>query len=195
MKLTSDKKRVLRKQLLQLARELYLHPQSDAVIKASLKRNIPGLTIEQVRETISYLAEKGLVTELKDKSRRSASITPKGIDVVDGAIAVRGVETSGGHFARLGYKKELRRGILVYCYSFHEFFNEDTEILQEFRQSGFSNLLMEELRFHMWYLGRKSLLELKTPELEDDVLFLARITAKGMDVLDSNETDPGVSHD
>ena len=59
MMLTASKKRVLRKQLLQLTRELYLHPQSDAAIKTSLKRNIPGLTIEQVRETIAYLAEKG----------------------------------------------------------------------------------------------------------------------------------------
>lgn len=195
MKLTAEKKRVLRKQLLQLTRELYLHPQSDAAIKASLKRNIPGLTIEQVRETIGYLAEKGLVTELKDKSRLSASITPKGIDVIEGAVSVRGIQTSSGRFARLGYKKELRRGILIYCYSFHEFFNEDTEILQEFRQSGFSNLLMEEMRFHMWYLGEKSLLELKTPEIEGDALFLARITAKGMDVLDNYVSDPGVSHD
>ncbi|MFQ5432929.1 MAG: hypothetical protein ACE5EN_10535 [Nitrospinota bacterium] len=195
MKLTAEKKRVLRKQLLQLTRELYLHPQSDAAIKASLKRNIPGLTIEQVRETIGYLAEKGLVTELKDKSRLSASITPKGIDVIEGAVSVRGIQTSSGRFARLGYKKELRRGILIYCYSFHDFFNEDTEILQEFRQSGFSNLLMEEMRFHMWYLGEKSLLELKTPEIEGDALFLARITAKGMDVLDNYVSDPGVSHD
>ena len=195
MKLTAAKKKVLRKQLLQLARELYLHPQSDAAIKASLIRNIPGLTIEQVRETISYLAEKELVSQVKDKSRLSASITVKGIDVIDGAVPVRGIQTSSGHFTRLGYKKELRRGILVYCYSFREFFNEDTEILQEFRQSGFSNLLMEELRFHMWYLGQKSLIELKTPEIEGGVLFLARITAKGMDVLDNNEPDPGVSHD
>jgi len=195
MKLTAAKKRVLRKQLLQLARELYLHPQSDAAIKASLKRNCPGLTLEHIRETIRYLAEKELVSVVKDKSRLSASITPKGIDLIDGAITVRGIETSSGRFARLGYKKELRRGILVYCYSFHEFFNEDTEILQEFRQSGFSNLLMEELRFHMWYLGQKSLLELKTPEMEGDAFFLARITAKGMDVLDNNDSDPGVSHD
>lgn len=195
MKLTAAKKRVLRKQLLQLARELYLHPQSDAAIKASLKRNCPGLTLEEVRETIRYLAEKELLSVVKDKSRLSASITPKGIDVIEGAVPVRGIQSSSGRFARLGYKKELRRGILAFCYSFHEFFNEDTEILQEFRQSGFSNLLMEELRFHMWYLGQKSLLELKTPEMEGDALFLARITAKGMDVQDNNDSDPGVSHD
>jgi succinate dehydrogenase flavin-adding protein (antitoxin of CptAB toxin-antitoxin module) len=131
----------------------------------------------------------------RDKSRLSVRIEPKGIDLLDGALSVRGVEKSSSRYSRLGYKKEIRRGILVYCYSFHEFFNEDTEILQEFRQSGFSNLLIEEVRYHMWYLNKKSLLELKTPDVEDEVIFLARITARGMDVLDNNESEPGVSHD
>lgn len=195
MKLTAAKKRLLRRQLLQLARELYLHPQSDAAIRESLKPNYPGLTLEQVREIFNYLADKKLVSVMRAGSRLSIRIEPKGIDLLDGALSVRGVEKSSSRYSRLGYKKEIRRGILVYCYSFHEFFNEDTEILQEFRQSGFSNLLVEEVRYHMWYLNKKSLLELKTPDVEDEVIFLARITARGMDVLDNNESEPGVSHD
>lgn len=195
MKLTAAKKRVLRKQVLQQARELYLHPQTDAAIKASLKQRYQALTLEEVRETFNYLADKELVAVLRDKARLSIKITPKGIDLLDGAISVRGVEPASSRFNSLGYKKELRRGILVYCYSFHDFFNEDTEILQEFRQSGFSNILMEEVRFHIWYLGRKSLLETKRLDMDGTIIFLARVTAKGMDVVDNNESDVGVTHD
>ena len=195
MKLTAAKKRVLRKQVLQQARELYLHPQTDAAIKASLKQRYQALTLEEVRETFNYLADKELVALLRDKARLSIKITPKGIDLLDGAISVRGVEPASSRFNSLGYKKELRRGILVYCYSFHEFFNEDTEILQEFRQSGFSNILMEEVRFHIWYLEQKSLLETKRLDMHGTVIFLARITAKGMDVVDNNESDVGITHD
>lgn len=195
MKLTAAKKRVLRKQILQQARELYLHPQTDAAIKASLKQRYQALTLEEVRETFNYLAGKELVAVLRDKARLSIKITPKGIDLLDGAISVRGVEPANGRFNSLGYKKELRRGILVYCYSFHDFFNEDTEILQEFRQSGFSNILMEEVRFHIWYLEQKSLLETKRLDMDGTIIFLARITAKGMDVVDNNESDVGVTHD
>jgi hypothetical protein len=82
----------------------------------------------------------------------------------------------------------------MYCYTFRDIFNEDAEIHSEFRASGFSNLLIEEVRFHMWYLTHKKCLELKTPELAGDLVFMARITADGVDVVENSRTDAGISH-
>lgn len=195
MKLSGAKKKLLRKHVLQQARELYLHPQTDVAITESLKNRYPDLAPEQTGEAFHYLAEKNLAKVINRKNRLLVQITPSGIDVLDGAETLRGLEPSSSRYARLGYKKEFRRGILLYCSSFHEFFNEDTEIHAEFRQSGFSNLLIEEVRFHMWYLAEKSFLELKKVDMDGDLIFMARITARGMDIADGNDTDTGISHD
>jgi len=194
MKLTGTKKRILRKRVLESARELYLYPQTDAAVRENLVQRYPGLSVSEVREAFRYLDDKKLARLIGDRGRQSICITPQGIDVLDGSLTVRGVETSNGKLTRLAYLKELRRGILLYCYSFHEFFNEDGEILAEFRQTGFTNLLLEEVRFHMWYLHGKALLQLRKPEIDGEVVFLARITARGMDVIDRNETETGVTH-
>lgn len=191
--LNSAKKRVVRKHILQLTRELYLHPQTDRAIASNLRPRFPALALEHLHELFNYLAGKELVVLRKNRSALSVQITPKGIDLLDGAITVRGVEPSSAQFTRLEYKKEVRRKILAYCNSFQEYFNEDTEILEEFRESGFFNLLMEEVRFHLWYLNQKSMLDLKTYSVGGEQVFMARITAKGIDVIENNETDPGVS--
>ncbi|GMT42514.1 MAG: hypothetical protein IEMM0002_0925 [bacterium] len=195
MKLSGTKKKFLRKHILQQARELYLHPQTDAAITGNLKQRYPGLTPEIVREAFNYLAGKKLAAIFTPKNRLSIQITPGGIDVLDGAVTISGVEPSSSRYARLGYKKELRRVILLYCCNFHEFFNEDAEIHAEFIQSGFSNLLLEEVRFHIWYLAQKSLLELKRVDMDGDLIFMARITPQGMDVIDGSEINVGVSHE
>jgi len=191
--LNAAKKRVLRKHLLQQARELYLHPQTDRAIASNLKTRFPALSMEHVQELFNYLEQKELVLLRKTGTSCSIQITPAGVDVLDGAITVRGVEASSAKFTRLEYQKELRRKIMSYCNSFQEYFNEDTEILEEFRESGFSNLLLEEIRFHLWYLDRKSLLTLNTFSVGGDQIFMARITAKGIDVIENSAEEPGVS--
>ena len=191
--LNAAKKRVLRKHLLQLARELYLHPQTDRAIASNLKTRFPALSLEHVQELFNYLEQKELVLLRKNGSTSSIQITPAGIDVLDGAVTVRGVEASSGQYTKLEYQKELRRKILSYCNSFQEYFNEDTEILEEFRESGFSNLLLEEIRFHLWYLDRKSLLTLNTYSVGGEQVFMARITAKGIDVIENGASEAGVS--
>ena len=193
--LNTSKKRVVRKHILQLAGELYLHPQTDKAIASNLKARFPALTLEHVQELFNYLAAKGLVVIRENRSALSVQITPMGIDLLDGAIAVRGVESSSAQFAKLEYKKEIRRKILSYCNSFQEYFNEDTEIRDEFRESGFLNLLIEEIRFNLWYLNQKSMLDLKTFSVGGEQVFMARITPKGIDVIENNEADPGVSGD
>jgi hypothetical protein len=191
--LNAAKKRVVRKHILQIARELYLHPQTGRAIASNLKTRFPALSLEHVHELFNYLAGKELVLLRENRSALSVQITPKGIDLLDGAITVRGVEPSSAQFTRLEYKKEVRRKILAYCNSFQEYFNEDTELLDEFRESGFSNLLIEEIRFHLWYLNQKSMLDLKTFAVGGEQVFMARITPRGIDVIECNETDPGVS--
>ncbi len=183
------KKKVVRKHILQQASDLYLHPLTDRAIVANLKNRFSALTIEHARELFDYLQQKGLVTLRKTWSAHSIQVTTKGIDLLDGAIKVRGIEASCREFAKLEYKKEIRRGILAYCYSFQTFFNEDTEILEEFRDSGFLNLLLEEIRFHIWYLGQNELLEIKSFSLGGDQVFMARLTAKGVDVVENSSSE------
>ena len=189
----TSKKKILRKQILQQARELYLCPQTDRSIVENLKERYPALTIEQVRELFGYLEKKGLMELHTHRSGESGTITAKGIDALDGAITVRGVEGSPAQYTRLSYKRDLRRRILAYCYSFQEFFNEDTEILEEFRESGYSHILLEEVRFHLHYLNLKELLTLKSVSLGGDMVSMARITANGIDIVEGNGSDAGVS--
>lgn len=190
---SAGKKKVVRKHILQQASDLYLHPLADRTVVANLKNRFPALALEHVRELSGYLEQKELIVLRKSRSGLSLQITAKGIDVLDGAVKVRGVEPACTRFTRLEYKKDIRRGILSYCYSFQEFFNEDTEILEDFRESGFSNLLLEEIRFHIWYLSQKTLLDLKTYSLGGDQVFMARITAKGIDTAENGASEPGVS--
>ncbi len=191
----SVKARLLRKHILQLARELYLHPHSGISMAENLKAHFHDLNAEAVSGHFLYLADTGLLLLRKNRQGMSVQITPKGIDVLDGAVAVRGVEPGDPQLARLSYKKELRRGILHYCYSFRDSFNEDAEMQAEFRTAGFSNLLIEEVRFHMWYLRHKDYLCLQTPSIGGDMVFMAKITPAGVDVVEQAKKDPGITHD
>ncbi len=192
---SNAKARQLRKHILQLARELYLHPQSGAAMAENLKAHAHDADADAVTGHLLYLADCGLLSLRKSGRQLSVQVTPKGIDVLDGALAVRGVAPGDPHLSHLPYKKELRRGILLYCYNFRDSFNEDAEIQAEFRAAGFSNLLAEEVRFHIWYLCQKGYLDLKTPHLAGDLLFMAKITADGVDVVENARKDPGISHD
>ncbi len=191
---TAAKSRLIRKHILQLARELYLHPQTDTAVSENLRAQFHDITSESVRNHFIYLADNGLLSLTKKRNSVSVQIRPKGIDVLDGTLSVKGVEPSNPQLARLTYKKEIRHGILMYCNTFRDIYNEDAEIHSEFRSSGFSNILIEEVRFHIWYLFNKGFLELKTPELAGDRVFMARITADGVDIIENNSTDAGVSN-
>ncbi len=193
--MNAAKKRLIRKHILELSRELYLHPITDRAITENIKERHPNLTKACVREHIHYLAAKDMAVLHKKKNTQSIGITTRGIDVLDGAINVRGVEPSDSQSTRLSYKKELRRGILLYCNSFKESYNEDSEIHAEFRASGFKNLILEEIRFHTWYLEQKKFLEVKSYSAVGGLIFLARITADGIDLLENTITDAGVSND
>lgn len=189
------KTRLIRKHILQLARELYLHPQTDRSVRENLMGHFHDITADDVRGHFLYLAENGLLHLRKNRQELLAQVTPKGIDVLDGAREVRGVERANPQLGRLSYKKEIRRGILLYCYTFRGLFNEDAEIHAEFKSTGFSNLLMEEVRFHIWYLRHKGYLELKTPDLGGDRVFMARITADGVEIIENHRADEGITHD
>jgi len=191
--LTASKKRVVRRHILQQACDLYLHPLSDTVILANLKARFPALHAGHIRDLCGYMEQKELVSIRRRKNGLAIQITAKGVDVLDGAVKVRGVEPPSVRYTRLENKKEIRRGILAYCYSFQDYYNEDSEILAEFRNFGFSNLLMEEVRFHIWYLNQKSLINLKTFNFGGDPVFMVRVTARGMDVVEENIAEPGVS--
>lgn len=190
-----SKARLIRRHLLQLARELYLHPQRDVTMAENLKGQFHDIDTETIQNHFLYLAERGLLAARRTKNGMSAQITAKGIDVLDGAAAERGVEPTSPHASRLAYKKEIRRVVLQYCYTFRESFNEDAEIMAEFASSGFSNLLPDEVRFHMWYLRHKGCLELKTPTIAGEMVFMAKITADGVDVVEQNRKEPGISHE
>ncbi len=191
--LTASKKQVVRRHILQQACDLYLHPLSDTVILTNLQARFPALRAVHIRDLCGYMERKELVSIRKRKTGLAIQITAKGVDVLDGAVKVRGIESPSVRYTRLENKKEIRRGILAYCYSFQDYYNEDSEILAEFRNSGFSNLLMEEIRFHIWYLHQKSLVSLKTFSIGGDPVCMVRVTAAGMDVVEKSVAEPGVS--
>jgi len=189
--LNGAKKRKIRKQILQQASDLYLHPLPDRVIAENLKPRFPTLTSKDIVNLATYLEKKNLITLRKSKSGQLIQITAEGIDVLDGSLIARGVEPSNKRLTKLEYKKEIRREIISYCYSFQEFFNEDSEILEEFRKNGFANLLLEEIRFHLWYLNQKNLVDLKTFSVGGEQLFMVRLTAKGIETMENGRQENG----
>ena len=194
---SSDKRiqaRNLRKQVLAIALDLYLFPQSSRSITHGLRKQYPTLTEERVRDCFYYLEKKGYLKTTKRKERHTtATITAQGVDLAEGAIADKGVLPARLDAAGLTVKRDIRARILAYCRAFPDSFSADDEILAELMELGFDAVLMEQIRFHIWYLAGKGMLDMRTHPLRSDLVFMARITAKGMDVIDGAITDPGVA--
>ncbi|MGK7346298.1 MAG: hypothetical protein ACNS63_10885 [Candidatus Nitrospinota bacterium M3_3B_026] len=188
--------RHLRKRILCLLADLYLFPQSDRGIAAALKESLPGLDAGKVRDCFAYLEKKGYVAANRSRSGAvTARITASGLDVVEGAVSDRGILPASPDLAALAGKRQIRRAILAYCRQFPDSFNADDEIHHELKEMGMAGVIIEQARLHIWYLDGKGLLEMRTSPLSGDLVFLARITAKGMDLLEGNASDPGVAGD
>lgn len=186
----------LRKSLLGVIAELYLFPQTAEGMAQALAGQFADLDIEKVLDCFSYLEKKGYVKTGRAKGRRmTAGITAKGIDLVEGAVSDRGVLPARSDFTGLALKRSIRSGILSYCRQFPDSFNGDDEILAELKELGMGALIIEQVRYNIWYLSEKRFLELKTHPLKSDLVFLARITAQGIDLVEGAVNDPGVNHD
>ncbi|VAX17020.1 hypothetical protein MNBD_NITROSPINAE04-849 [hydrothermal vent metagenome] len=196
--MAADKKRrhhtlALRKSLLGVIAELYLFPQTDEALAQALAEQFPDLDTDGARDCFSYLEKKGYVETSRAKERRmTARITAKGIDLVEGAVTDRGILSARPDFTGLALKRSVRSGILAYCRQFPDSFNGDDEILAELKELGMGALIIEQVRYSIWYLSEKSFLELKTHPLKSDLVFFARITAKGIDLVEGGISDPGV---
>lgn len=176
--------------------DLYLFPQPARAIAQGLQKQFPGFGEEQALDCFSYLEKKGYVrTEKRKDGQRTAAVTAEGIDLVEGAVADRGVLAAAPEFSGLAIKKEIRGGALSYCRMFPDCYNGDDEILAELRDMGFRTLAMDQVRHQLWYLSLKKFVELKTRPLGRDVVFMARITGRGIDVVEGAISDPGVACD
>lgn len=196
--MAEEKKRfrtlALRKSLLGVIAELYLFPQADEGMAQALAGQFPDLDIDRVRDCFSYLEKKGYIKTSRAKGRKmTARITARGVDLVEGAVTGRGVLPARPDFTGLALKRGVRSGILSYCRQFPDSFNGDDEILAELKELGMGALIIEQVRYNIWYLSEKCFLELKTHPLKSDLVFLARITARGIDLVEGAISDPGVT--
>ncbi len=194
----SDNKRIhvknLRKQTLAIALDLYLFPQSPRSVAQTLRRQFPTLEEERVRDCFTYLEMKGYLKVARRRGRLlTATITADGVDLAEGAVTDKGVLPVRADLTGLSARRDTRARILAYCRQFPDSFSGDDEILAELKELGFGAVIMEQVRFHIWYLAGKGLLEMKTHPLQSDLVYLAKITAKGMDLIDGAITDPGVA--
>lgn len=183
-----------RKLVLSALYDLYLFPQSDTSIAQALTAGpLADIGKESVRDCFVYLEKKGYVALQRGASKTvTARITAFGVDIVEGATKDRGILQVSATLTGLAGRKTARRAILAYCRQFPESYNGDDEIHSEFEELGLGHIMFDQIRFHLWYLSGKNLVELKTQPLAGDVVYLARITATGIDLLDGAVTDPGV---
>ena len=186
----------LRREIIIALADVYLFPQTGRGLASGLKDRFSWLDADRVEDCLSYLAKKGYVEIIHGKDGAgSARITAMGIDLAEGAATCRGVLSFKHDPARLSVKREIRFITLSYCRRFPDSFNGDDEILMELVQRGMTALTIDELRYHVWYLSRKGYLEMKTYPLQRDMVFLGRITARGIDLLEGSLTDAGVTID
>jgi len=188
--------RAVRTRALAIIADLYLFPQPDRALAGALAAQFPGVGESTVRDCFSYLEKKGFVKTVRRKDGQvTAEITAKGIDLVEGAVTDRGVLPARADFTGLTLKRGVRAGILAYCRRFPESFNGDDEILAELKELGLGGLLIEQVRYHIWYLDAKGYVEMKTHPIHGDLVFMARITAAGVDLAEGACSDPGVRAD
>lgn len=189
--------RKLRRQVLNLLADLYLFPQSDRVLTEALRDRAPDMDRKAVRDCFAYLEKKGyVVVNRSHAGAATARITSKGVDLIEGAATDRGVlSATSSDRAALSVKRQIRAAVLSYLRLFPESFNGDDEIHAELVEMGMAALPLDQVRYHIWYLAGKDLLEMKTHPLHGDMIYLARITARGMDVADGGEKEDGVTCD
>jgi len=190
----TDNSRSLRKQALAMLAGLYMFPQAESALINALRPRFPELDAKKLRDCLAYLEKKAYVTvNTTDAGLRSVQITPAGIDLSDGAVTDQGVLPSAPGLTGLIVKRAIRMGVLSFCRQCPEAFNGDDEIHQDLVDQGMESLLVDQVRYHIWYLAKKGLLEMRAHPANGDLVYLARITASGMNMSDGLIADPGVT--
>ncbi|MBI4827235.1 MAG: hypothetical protein HY804_00195 [Nitrospinae bacterium] len=185
--------RAIRKEIVALLAQLYLFPQTVRALTAALGARFPGLEQDAARDALMYLEKKGYIRLAQGQGgRTTARVTPKGIDLADGAISDDAISPIRPGPAALALARQTRLLILAYCRRFPEAWNGDDEILAETSPILAGAVSLDQVRYHLWYLAGKGCLEMKTRAHLRDVVVMARITARGMDLLDGATEDPGV---
>lgn len=184
--------RALRKRILTILYDLYLFPQPEEALLYVLRKLNPSVTEKKVRALITYLEKKNyLKTRRKDGVVNSVRITSLGVDIVEGAVKDRGILFTPIELSGLVAKNGIRKAILQFLAQYPESFNGDDEILAELYELGMRDVHLDEARFHLWYLAGKGLVDMKTHPLGGDMVYCAKITALGTDVVDGNSKDSG----
>lgn len=182
--------------ILSALNEVYIFPQSERALLAAITELKPDLTERDVRAGLTYLEKKGYATiHNGPDGERSARVSSDGVDLAEGAARDRGIAILKFNPRELRLKRALRHSILSYLSWFPESYSSDDEMLDEFQKSFGLTPTLDQIRFGIWYLFGKSLIEMKTRHLFGDFIYLARITARGIDILDGTESDPGVARD
>lgn len=190
----TDNSRSLRKQALAMLAGLYMFPQAEAALAKALKPRFPELDARKLRDCLAYLEKKDYVAvNTAESGLRSVQITPAGIDLADGAVTDQGVLPSRPGLTGLLVKRAIRSGVLAFCRQCPEAFNGDDEIHQDLIDQGMESLMVDQVRYHIWYLAKKGLLEMRAHPANGDIIYLARITASGMNMADGLLADPGVT--
>lgn len=190
-----------RLRILQVSADYFEHPISDKTMRETLLKYALELTIVQVRREMTHLSsaqahDVGPALSLIKNDEHdmwSVRITPAGMDIITGAVAVAGVRPIDPYDGGLAVKKDLRRGVLSFLNDRPNAFVEDMDLLDLFARDGFGALELGELQAHLWYLEGKGYVELRRIRIGDALNCVAKITATGANVLVGDSYDVGVS--
>ncbi len=194
--------RTVRRHILQVANDLYLHTISDRHMKESLGKFHLRLSVSDIRRQYEYLSriegEKLSavlnVQKLEEHDMWTARITSSGVDLLTGAANVNGVRSGDPVVENLPLKKDIRRGILAHLNEKPGEFMEDVDLVEQFIEDGFFHVDLPEIQYQLWYLSGKGAIEMKTIRIGSASNYTAKISSKGCDILAGDEFDIGVSH-
>lgn len=190
-----------RLRILQVAGDFFEHPISDKTMREALLRYALELPLAAVRREFAYLASPQsasvgpalALAKNEEHDMWSVRITPVGVDIATGAVAVDGVTKTDPYESGLAVKKDLRRGVLSFLRDRLNFLVEDMDLLEMFARDGFGALELGELQSHLWYLEGKKYVELRRIRIGDAYNCAAKITALGANVLAGDSYDVGVT--
>ncbi|MFW2331141.1 MAG: hypothetical protein ACN4E2_02440 [Nitrospinota bacterium] len=186
----------LRRLILSILNDLYLFPQSERLIKSTVQEQFSNTTTKEIRDCFTYFSKRNYIDITgSNDDLLTAKITAKGVDIAQGSIIGKAILTSHLASSRLKLKKAIRSKILEYCSWYPESFNSDDEIHSELQDQNGSRISLESVRMDIWYLSEKCYTEMRTQPIFGDFIYLARITAKGINLVEQAISDPGVSQD
>lgn len=190
-----------RLRILQILAGMFEHAVSDKVMKESLEQYGVNLSKKDICKEYEYLtaldidggAPPIIVNKIEEHNMWTARITAVGIDLVFGASSTPGVRPANPAIENLAFKKDIRRGILSHLNERRGKFVDDFDISEAFVRDSYIHVTTSDMQFHIWYLADKNYVEIFESHITANTDVRARITPDGINLVEENATDIGVT--